>query len=81
MGHPKYKNKVSKMYKTMHPSGAGSESIKARNNIAIKLLAQEPEEVKIALREEASEQLRLAKERYEDQKRGLPSNEPEDIAE
>lgn len=83
MAHPEYKHKVNFEYKNKFSSksGAGSESIKERNNIAIKLLAQEPQEVRDALKKEAAEELRIARERYEERKTGLPSSLPEDIDE
>jgi hypothetical protein len=81
MRHPEHKHKVNSEFNTMYPSGAGSESIKARNKIAIKLLAREPEEVQTALKKEAAEELKLAKERYDERKKGVPSYIPEDIEE
>jgi hypothetical protein len=80
MRHPQHKEKVAAEYKARYPRGpVGDNAIKERNRIAMDMLQAEPEEVREALKKEAAEELKIAKERYEDARRGLPSDVPEDI--
>jgi hypothetical protein len=82
MGHAQYKGKVTEEYKSRYPSGViGADSIKVRCEIARNLLMEEPAEVREALRKEAAEELAAAKERYNEAKKGLPSDVPVDIEE
>ena len=80
MSHPLYKKKVAAEYKTLYPGGnVGDSAIKERNRIAAVLLRDEPVEVREALKREAAEELRIAKEKHEEARSGLPSEVPEDI--
>jgi hypothetical protein len=82
MSHPLHKEKVAAAYKAHYPDGnVGDGAIKERNRIAATLLQNEPVEVREALKREAAEELRIAKERHENARTGLPSDVPDDIEE
>ena len=49
--------------------------------IASDLLKEEPVEVREALHNETVEELKVARERYNELKKGLPSDVPEDVEE
>jgi hypothetical protein len=82
MRHPQFKEKVTAEYNARYPRGpVGDTAIKERNRIAAEMLQKEPDEVREALKKEAADELKVAKERYEEARRGLPSDVPEDIEE
>jgi hypothetical protein len=82
MKHPRHKEKVAAEYVARYPRGpVGNNAIKERNRIAAEMLDSEPHEVREALKKEAAEELKAAKERHEEARRGLPSDVPEDIEE
>ena len=80
MKHPQYKEKVAEVYRLRHPGGsAGDNAINERNKIAIEPLQNEPKDVQEALKSKAAEELKVAKSRHEEAKRGLLSDRPEDV--
>lgn len=80
MKHPQYKEKVAEVYRLRHPGGsAGDNMINEQNKIAIELLRNEPKDIQEALKSEAAEELKVAKSRHKEAKRGLPSDRPEDV--
>jgi hypothetical protein len=83
MRHPQHKGKVSEEYNRRFPSrsAVGADMLKERNKVAWDLLSQETEAVREALKKEAADELKAAKERYEAIKKGLPSDVPEDVEE
>jgi hypothetical protein len=82
MGHHLYKEKVTREYEKQYPLGTlVYDSLQVRCWIASDLLKEELVEVHEALRNEAAEELKVARERYNELKKGLPSDVPEDIKE
>ena len=80
MGHHLYKEKVTWEYKKQYPLGTlVYDSLQVQCWIASDLLKEEPVEVREALRNEAVEELKVARERYNELKKGLPSDVPEDV--
>lgn len=55
--------------------------LKEQNKVTCDLLSQETEAVQEALKKEATDELKAAKERHEVIKKGLPSDVPEDVEE
>ena len=82
MRHPQFKKKVTAKYDARYlHSPVGDTAIKERNRITAEMLQKEPDEVREALKKEAVDELKVAKERYEEARRELPSDVPEDIEE
>jgi hypothetical protein len=82
MRHPQHRDKVSKECQDQYPSGiVGPNAINVRNRIAVELFQKETEEVRKALEREAAEELKDAKEKHEEARKGLPSDVPDDIQE
>jgi hypothetical protein len=81
MKHPHHREKVAVEFEAQYPdrSGCDKNEIKERNRIAAELFRKESKEVQEALRMEAAEELRVAKERHEQARSGLPSDLPVDI--
>ena len=82
MGHRLYKEKVTREYKKQYPLGTlVHNSLQVQCQIASDLLKEEPVEVCEALHNETVEELKVARERYNELKKGLPPDVPEDVEE